>query len=119
MLTRAKGRPPALSRRYLTIELPLDVSNDELMQDDLGPSDSTSGCQWMEAPKANYIQRRRIRAFMQTTILRDEILELCLGAPPPDLSQQVIAMRGKLERFWNQLPRNIPHHYRSVTVFEM
>ena len=76
------GRPPALSRRYTTCQIPLDLSDDELMAEgeelefirrNLDPNGwSTSGKIY---PSTAH------RAWMIMSLIRDEILEISLGPP--------------------------------------
>ena len=74
------GRPPALSRRYCTCKLPLDLSDHELMAtgDELSAAvaklDADGWNQSNKAYPATYL-----RAWMVMTQIRDEILELSLG----------------------------------------
>ena len=76
------GRPPALSRRYSTCQIPLDLSDDEIMAEgeelevvrgSLDPNGwSTSGKIY---PSTGH------RAWMFMSLIRDEILEISLGPP--------------------------------------
>lgn len=76
------GRPPALSRRYTTCQIPLDLSDDEIMSEGedlelirskLDPNGwSTSG---------KLYPSTTCRAWMFMSLIRDEILEISLGPP--------------------------------------
>ena len=76
------GRPPALSRRYTTSQIPLDLSDDEIMAEGeeldiirskLDPNGwSTSGKTYPSTV---------CRAWMFMSLIRDEILEISLGPP--------------------------------------
>lgn len=76
------GRPPALSRRYITCQIPLDLSDDDIMAEGeeletiKGKLDlngwSTSGKIYPSSV---------CRAWMPMGLIRDEILELSLGPP--------------------------------------
>lgn len=76
------GRPPALSRRYTTCQIPLDLGDDEIMAEGeeletikskLDPNGwSTSGKMYPSAV---------CRAWMFMSLIRDEILEISLGPP--------------------------------------
>lgn len=74
------GRPPALSRRYLTCRTPLDLSDAQLM----------AAGEELEAIKrrldsngwnvdAECYPNTLCGAFMMMALIRDEILELSLG----------------------------------------
>ena len=76
------GRPPALSRRYSTCRMPLDLSDGQMMAEGqelediknrLDPNGwNTSGEVY---PNTN------CRAWFTMSLIRDEILELSLGPP--------------------------------------
>ncbi len=76
------GRPPALSRRYTTCKLPLDLSDNETMAEGeeleairskLDPNGwNTSG---------GIYPSTACRAWMLMSLVRDEILEISLGPP--------------------------------------
>ena len=76
------GRPPALSRRYITCQIPLDMSDEEIMaegqelqaiRNKLDPNGwSTSGLIYPSTV---------CRAWMFMSLIRDEILEISLGPP--------------------------------------
>ena len=74
------GRPPRLSRRYSHCQLPLDLSDDQLMsegeelQKHLAQLDAAG---WNQGAKARYVTLER--GFMLMSLLRDEVLEVCLG----------------------------------------
>lgn len=74
------GRPPALSRRYSTCKIPLDLSDAQLM----------AGSQELEGLKSRLdpngwntsgevFPNTICRAWMLMSLIRDEILELSLG----------------------------------------
>ena len=84
------GRPPALSRRYTTCKIPLDLSDNEIMaegeelqaiRNKLDPNGwSTSG---QIHPSTS------CRAWMLMSLIRDEILEISLGPPLGAFETQV------------------------------
>ena len=75
------GRPPRLSRRYSSCQLPLDLNDEQLMTsaDELSANLQRLDAEgWNHGGVANRVTH--IRGFMVASLIRDEILELCLGA---------------------------------------
>ncbi|KAK1594575.1 uncharacterized protein LY79DRAFT_549100 [Colletotrichum navitas] len=99
------GRPPALSRRYVSAPLPLDISDDVLMSDDetiakaVGALDAlgrnTDGSLYSVT-----MWRVRYR-FMQ---IRDEIFEIALGAESAISGDAVRALKVKELEAASDLP---------------
>ncbi|MCJ1475702.1 hypothetical protein MMC13_004365 [Lambiella insularis] len=75
------GRPPALSRRYSVCQLPLDLTDQELMSGDDAINEIISSkldaAGWRKEPHLS--PSTTARAWMMMAMLRDEILELSLG----------------------------------------
>ena len=77
------GRPPALSRRYVTSQLPLDLSDQQILTEgeelaaNIGKLDSNGWNTDGEVYPATVS-----RAWMTMSVIRDEVLELCLGPVP-------------------------------------
>jgi hypothetical protein len=83
------GRPPRLSRRYCTVDLPLDLPDSAI----IGPVEH------FEAARAKLDENgwsgdvmvhpvSRLRAILLLSIIREEVLELSLGPPMPNIAQQ-------------------------------
>ena len=76
------GRPHALSRRYTTCPIPLDLSDDEVMAEGeeletiRNKLDSNG---WSAA--GNIYSSTACRTWMFMSLIRDEILEISLGSP--------------------------------------
>lgn len=75
-------RPPALGRRYITCQIPLDLSDDEIMAE--GEELETIKNKldlngWSTSGKIS--PSTVCRAWMPMGLIRDEILELSLGPP--------------------------------------
>ena len=83
------GRPPALSRRYSVCQLPLDLTDVELMADDetlkviIDTKLDANG--WRK--DTTVTQSTTGRAWMVMAMIRDEILELSLG---PDIGSSYL-----------------------------
>ena len=99
------GRPPGLTRHYLSNELPLDASEEEIMQDD-GETIRHKLCPdgWNKSGKIHPATLGR--AFMTSHLIREEILEICLGRklPPHELSRRVQEVRDKIDREYGTFP---------------
>ncbi len=75
------GRPPRLSWRYSHCQLPLDLSEDQLMAEGeelQRHMSSLDAAGWSRTGKCHHVTI--IRAWMIAMLLRDEILEMCLGS---------------------------------------
>ncbi len=82
------GRPPAMSRHYVSAQLPLDVSEEDVMADNhsrLREELDQNGWNTMGMIFPATISR----AFMLSSMIRDEILELSLGRSILDISSRV------------------------------
>ena len=81
-LSTFMGRPPALSRRYTTCHIPLDISDNQMMaegqelEEIKGRLDPNG---WNIDGKLH--PSSLCRAWMMMALIRDEILELSLGPP--------------------------------------
>lgn len=105
------GRPPALSRRYTTCQIPLDLSDDEIMAEGeeletirskLDPNGwSTSGKMYPSTV---------CRAWMFMSLIRDEILEISLG--PPLGANEIQMRRDELKRRSEERYAQMPHELR-------
>lgn len=76
------GRPPTLSRRYTTCQIPLDLSDDEIMAEGeeleiIKSKLDRNG--WSTSGKM--YPSTMCRAWMLMSLIRDEILEISLGPP--------------------------------------
>ena len=76
------GRPPPLSRRYITCKLPLDLSDDELMVEGEELESIINKLDLNGWSTSGRISPSTVcRAWMPMGLIRDEILELSLGPP--------------------------------------
>ena len=74
------GRPPRLSRRYSNCSLPLDLEDEEIMLQGDARAEKLSKLNakgWNTEGRLTKIGCRR--ANMIGSLIRDEVLELCLG----------------------------------------
>ncbi|RAL06829.1 uncharacterized protein BO97DRAFT_438886 [Aspergillus homomorphus CBS 101889] len=89
------GRPPRLSQRYCTVDLPLDLSDailtgpaEQLRLLRLGPVHPVS----------------RLRAIVLLSMIREEVLELSLGPLVPNITQKARRTLSKLTSTWESIP---------------
>lgn len=85
------GRPPLLSRRFLSTYLPLDMSDEELLQDPTSPDASYQELDQDGWNKENMIYLTtplRARALM--SFIRDAILEIALRATLTDTEETIL-----------------------------
>ena len=81
-LSTFMGRPPALSKRYATCKIPLDLTEEEMMAtgDELDLIRSRLDANGWNT--SGHISHNTIcRAWANVMVIRDEILELALGPP--------------------------------------
>jgi hypothetical protein len=83
------GRPPRLSRRYYAIDPPLDLPDSII----IGPIEHFEAARakldengWSGDVMVNPVSR--LRAILLLSMIREEVLELSLGPPMPDIAQQ-------------------------------
>lgn len=98
------GRPPGLSRHYLSGDLPLDASEEDLLTDDeemIRRSLCSGG--WNLTGKIH--PSTMGRAFLVANLIREEVLEICLGRQVPDtLNARIASVRQKIEQDFADLP---------------
>ena len=76
------GRPPALSRRYVTCKIPLDLSDAQMMAEGEELENIKSKLDPNGWNRDGECYPNTIcRAWMMMALIRDEILELSLGPP--------------------------------------
>ncbi len=80
------GRPPALSRRYSTCKIPLDLTEAEMMASGQDLEIVESRLDQNGWSTSGEISPNTIcRAWMLMALIKDEILELSLGPSSQDL----------------------------------
>ena len=99
------GRPPRLSHRYCRMEVPLDLSDEQLflegaeLEAAIAQLDSNG---WNTTGTINRTTWRR--AWFEYCRIREDILEIALGTGEDDISHQVSQIRMKLDRLYNSNP---------------
>lgn len=99
------GRPPRLSYRYCVVQLPLDLTDNQLLSH--GPEleaalATLDGEGWS---KGTRVQRRTwSRAWVQYCTIREDILELSIGAPVGNVVERAREIQRRAEQTWDTLP---------------
>ena len=99
------GRPPRLSHRYCKMEVPLDLSDDQLFLEgpeldaELSKLDPNG---WNTSGNLN--RTTWMRVWFQHCRVREDILEIALGSGDEDISYQAEQIRLKLEQLHNTYP---------------
>ena len=82
------GRPPRLSRRYSNCSMPLDLDDEDIMLQGAALDAKVAGLDLRGWNTQGKLTRTGVlRAVMIASLIRDEILELCLG-PDSDCTSQ-------------------------------
>ena len=99
------GRPPRLSHRYCKMEVPLDLSDDQIclegaeLEAVLSTLDSNG---WNTS--GNLHRTTWLRVWVQHCRIREDILEIALGSGDEDISLQAEQVRLKLDRLHDSYP---------------
>ena len=99
------GRPPRLSHRYCKMDVPLDLSDEQLCLE--GPElqtvlSSLDPNGWNT--DGNLHRNTWLRVWFQHCRIREDILEIALGSGEEDISFQAEQIRLKLEHLHNTYP---------------
>ena len=99
------GRPPRLSHRYCKIEMPLDLSDDELF---LEGAELEAALARLDAngwnTSGNVSRTTWQRVWSHYSRIREDILEIALGSGEDDISLQAEQIRLKLQHLDQSLP---------------
>lgn len=88
------GRPPRIAKRYCKIEIPLDLDDRELILEgpaleevlnNLRPDGWSTKSREGKSPDAGWT-----RPFIINALIREEVLEICLGPPQDDLRERAM-----------------------------
>ncbi|ORY18115.1 hypothetical protein BCR34DRAFT_583051 [Clohesyomyces aquaticus] len=100
------GRPPMLSRQYCRIQLPLDLSDAQLMSDGLELENAIASLDangWNQRGSINHCTFARI--FASNALITEEILEISLGFLS---SEEIVRRAADIEARAIQLWQNLP-----------
>ncbi|KAF2265082.1 hypothetical protein CC78DRAFT_211996 [Lojkania enalia] len=100
------GRPPRLPRQYCRIQLPLDLSDAQVMSDGLDLNDAVEELDGDGWNQRGMIQRCTFaRIFAWNALITEEILEISLGFQS---SEEIVLRAADIEsravRLWENLP---------------
>lgn len=99
------GRPPRLSYRYCKLEVPLDLTDEELCDDGADLDTSLARLDANGWNTNGELGRRTwTRVWFQECVVREEILELALGSGDENIEQRAEEIRLKLERLRASFP---------------
>ena len=98
------GRPPRISYRHCIIQMPTDLSDDEVCS---SPADLMNTLAKQNGGYASSGKLGRATVRRATTahfIVREEILEIVLGSPQDDVRQRIDQIRDKIARTHEAMP---------------
>jgi hypothetical protein len=101
------GRPPKLSRHYCRLQIPLDLTDSQLMAESLDLDtviDELDGQGWNQQ---GLVQRSTFARLSATNaLITEEILEVALGnLPQHELAQRAMDIDDKSHKAWSELPQ--------------
>ena len=99
------GRPPRLSHRYCKMDMPLDLSDDQLCLDGADLDNVLSSLDANGWNTNGHLYRTTwLRVWFQHCRIREDILEIALGSGDEDISFQAEQVRLKLDHLHNTYP---------------
>ncbi|KAJ5547995.1 hypothetical protein N7513_005229 [Penicillium frequentans] len=100
------GRPPRLSIRYYTMDLPLDLPDHII----IGPTKQFESARaeldengWSGNVMVNPVSR--LRAVLLLSLTREKVLELSLGPQIPNIAQKAREILSELTFTWDSIPQ--------------
>ncbi|KAH7130564.1 hypothetical protein B0J11DRAFT_254779 [Dendryphion nanum] len=104
------GRPPRLTRYYCLIQIPLDLTDAQLMSDGLDLDRALANLDGEGWNQRGIIQRCTFtRIFATNALITEEILEISLGALS---SEEIVRRAASIEIRVTQLLENVPEFLR-------
>lgn len=116
------GRPPRIARRYCKIEIPLDLQDNELTLErealqqvlaNLAPDG------WSKRSRESVGSENWTRPFIINALLREELLEMCLGPPQDDLRDKALDLIHRINQTHHNMPQSLsipPCQWSSMEV---
>ena len=98
------GRPPRISYRHCVIQLPSDLSDDEICGDENVLIAALAKLQNGYATSGKITRATRRRASLIHYIIREDILEIVLGNPHEDVSSRVEQIRERIKLAVAEMP---------------
>jgi hypothetical protein len=123
------GRPPRISKRYCSVQVPLDLEHDELALegDELAEACAKlDSAGWNTRPRSS---RDRVcsyhRLWIRAALLREDVLELCLGPPQENLREKTKNLITQCKELYESTPVLLKHSpemllpYSSERTFQI
>jgi hypothetical protein len=98
------GRPPRISYRHCVIQLPTDLSDDEVCSSQAELVSSLAKLNGGFASSGRLGRATLRRAAIAHFIIREEILEIVLGNPQDDIDNRIHQIRDKITRGTEEMP---------------
>jgi hypothetical protein len=102
------GRPPRLTRHYCRLQVPLDLSDAQLMLDGEDLANAIANLDKQGFSRTGAIQRCTFqRLFVSDALITEEILEISLGAlelSTDEILRRVDSIEKKAAERWDSLP---------------
>ncbi|KAF2086359.1 hypothetical protein K490DRAFT_44726 [Saccharata proteae CBS 121410] len=106
------GRPPRLSHRYCNIQLPLDLTDRQLLSSGPDLDAAIAALDENGWSRGTRVQRRTwSRAWVQYCKIREDILELSIGVPLS--ASEVIAKAHSIQEHAAETWQSLPSYLRS------
>ena len=105
------GRPPRIAKRYCNIELPLDLTWDELALEGQALEDAKSALNsdgWNIARFTDGTQTSHaMRSFVMNSLIKEDILEFCLGPLHDNAREKAFDLVHRNTEVYRTLPQYI------------
>ncbi|KAF2017919.1 hypothetical protein BU24DRAFT_420967 [Aaosphaeria arxii CBS 175.79] len=102
------GRPPLMSRRFMSAPLPLDLEDDALLSDRNTLQSAAALLNETEwADRDNLCTSTFLRARAKLTFIREEILELALGGHTTTSADTLRDVKSRAEQVFRDFPRSL------------
>lgn len=98
------GRPPRISYRHCVIQLPSDLSDDEICGGETVLTHALTGLENGYATQGKITRTTRRRASLIHYIIREDILEIVLGNPHDDVTLRVEQIRERIRLAVAEMP---------------
>ncbi|KAM0493589.1 hypothetical protein D7B24_001105 [Verticillium nonalfalfae] len=112
------GRPPLMSRRYISTPLPLDLRNEDLMGGHetmvkaMGALDE-NGWNTSGGPYPATV----VRARTLLSLVKDEIIEIALGNDRQASVQDLLALKARQDKTMAELPQGLKYDKENLTDY--
>lgn len=100
------GRPPRITRHYCKLQLPLDLSDAQIMSDGLDLESALTSLDVNGWNQRGVVQRCTFaRIFMTNALITEEILEISMGSmAQEEIVRRAVDIEQRAVQLWNDLP---------------